>query len=218
MSDQTTQTTDGNDHINATDREQPQIATTQEEIKTRASTFKMLDSIVVDDLRSFRTVGQALRRIKSEELWKEITSGWVKYCELRGGSSKRANRIIQAARADEVIRNTLQDLPDSEYPASEWQIRPLGPSLSDDEIVKSWKLALEAAENRKPKQKDVEAAVKQILGDDDDEKPEKKPAKKAEILALIARLHALIEQKEVNPNNVSFELIKQILGQIEALV
>ena len=78
MSDQTTQTTDGNDHTNATDREQPQIATTQEEIKTRASTFTMLDSIVVDDLRSFRTVGQALRRIKYEELWKEITSGWVK--------------------------------------------------------------------------------------------------------------------------------------------
>ena len=180
----------------------------------------MLDSIVVDDLRSFRIVGQALRRIKSEELWKEITSGWVKYCELRGGSSKRANRIIQAARADEVIRNTLQDLPDSEYPASEWQIRPLGPSLSDDEIVKSWKLALGSVENRKPKQKDVEAAVKQILGDgdDDDEKPEKKPDKKAEILARIERLHDLIVKRELSREEVSFEMVEMAFRSLKAAV
>ena len=129
-----------------------------------------------------------------------------------------ANRIIHAARADEVIRNTLQNLPDSEYPRSEWQIRPLISSLSDSQIVDSWNLALEIAEDRKPIQKDVQAAVKQILGEEDDEKPEKKPEKKAEILARIARLHGLIVKREQSPEEVSFEKVEEAFSSLKAAV
>jgi hypothetical protein len=219
MSNQTTPTSDAHDYNTATDREQPQIATThKDKVATRASIFKVLDNIVVDGQLSFRKVGPAFRRIKSEKLWKESTSGWTKYCESRGSSSTHANRVIQAAKADDVIRNALQNLPDSEYPRNEWQIRPLVSSLSDSEIVDSWKLALDIAKDRKPIQKNVRAAVKQILREDDDEKPEKKPNKKAEILARIARLRALIAQREQSPETVSFEKVEEAFICLKAAV
>ncbi len=219
MSDLQTPNANTHDHNTAEDRVQtPNATTRKDENTTRTSTFKMLDRIVVEGQRSFQKVGPAFRRIKSEKLWKESTSGWTKYCESRGSSSTHANRIIQAAKADEVIRKTLQNLPDSEYPRNEWQIRPLVSSLSDSEIVDSWKLALEIAKDRKPIQKNVRVAVKQILAEDDDAKPEKKPDKKAEILARIARLRALIAQRELNPNDVSFEMVQEALDQVKALV
>jgi hypothetical protein len=172
----------------------------------------------VDGQLSFRKVGPAFAQIKSEKLWKESTTGWTHYCKSRGNSTTHANRIIQAALADKVIRNSLKNRPDSEYPRNEWQIRPLVAALSDGEIVDSWNLALDKAKDRKPVQKDVRAAVKKILGEEDEKKAEKKTDNKAEILARIALLHGLIAQRELSPDEVSFEKVEEAFTHLKAAV
>lgn len=117
-----------------------------------------------------------------------------------------------------MIRTSLQDRSDTEYPRNAWQIRYLVAKLSDSQIVNSWNLAIEIAEDRKPVQKHVRAAVKQILGEEDDEKPEKKSDKKAKLLARIARLHGLIAQRELNPDEVSFEKVEEAFTHLKAAV
>jgi hypothetical protein len=219
MSNQTSTQINTPEDTTVTVGDQTQIApVSQDDGGIHAASFVTLDQIIREGQRAFRKVGPAFERIKSEKLWDDFATGWTAYCGSHGCSPTHANRLIQAARADKVIRNALQNRSDSEYPQNAWQIRYLVAKLSDSEIVKSWNLALENAEDRKPLQKDVQAAVKHILGEKAIEKPEKKPNKKAEILARIERLHDLIVKREQSREEVSFEKVEMAFNSLKAAV
>jgi hypothetical protein len=219
MSNQTNTQINTPEDTTVTVGDQTQIApVSQDDGGIHHASFVTLDQIIRDGQLSFRKIGSAFDRIKAEKLWKESTTGWTEYCKSHRISSTHANRIIQAAHADKVIRTSQQNRSDSEYPQNAWQIRYLVAKLSDSEIVKSWNLALENAEDRKPLQKDVQAAVKHILGEKADDKPEKKPNKKAEILARIERLHDLIVKREQSREEVSFEKVEMAFSSLKAAV
>lgn len=181
---------------------------------TRAKMFESLDRIIKDQQLSFQKIGMAFARIKAEELWSERTSGWSAYCRYRGCSPTHANRQIRAAHADEVIRKALRNKPVSEYPQNEWQIRPMVPELSDDGIVQAWLLALELAKDRKPIQKNVRVAVKQILGETELDKPNKK----ADLRERIERLRSLVLKRENAPTEVTLEMVEKEFRTLIAAV
>ncbi len=130
--------------------------------------FVSCDNIVRKGSEYYRHVGQALKAIKIKKLWKKSFSSWTGYCKDRGISTVQANRLIRASAIDQQIRSAAAESPGKvqRLPCSEWQIRPLTKSMSDDDFLKSWILAIKLAGGKAPSQRNVRDAVKQILGDD----------------------------------------------------
>lgn len=176
--------------------------------------FNNLDRVVMDSQQSFRRVGAALAEIKEERLWNAVVDTWTKYCRLRGCTIQHANRLIHAARVDAVIREAAKEESIGEIPQNEWQMRPLLGDLTDDQRIKSWKLAIEIASPYNPVQKDVKAAVNQILGETTEDKPNKREA----LRILVERLHAYMLDREQGQESVPFAEIEVCFAKIKAAI
>ncbi len=110
----------------------------------------------------FLLVAQALYEIQRKQLWRMYCRSFAEYCEKRLKIS-RTFAYMQAAAA-EAMQNLLTNGEQFPLPTNERQLRPLA-GLESATQTAAWKLAVERAGDTKVTGKQVEDAVKEVLGE-----------------------------------------------------
>lgn len=122
--------------------------------------FRRCVDIIERSLKTFIEVGDALMRIRERRFYRESHSSFEGFCSERWGMSKtQANRLIAAT---EVVANLT---PIGANPIAESQVRPLS-GLSPDQQREAWRRAVESAPEGKVTAAHVEAAAKEIRGEE----------------------------------------------------
>lgn len=120
----------------------------------------------------FVRVGQALKTIRIERLYRDEYSEFGQFCLQELGQSKtHVNRTIQAAEIYEIIKEkapigAIPAAKDAEWelllPTNEAQIRPLTRLKSEEEQVEAWRNAVARAQGKGVTAKHVQEAVESI--------------------------------------------------------
>lgn len=102
-------------------------------------------------------VGNAIRLIHDEKLWRGEYFSFEEYCEKRWGWKK--SQAYNMISAGDVIRNISNNSTIVEKPTKESQCRPLA-SLPPQKQAEAWQDAVESAEGDQPTAAEVEQAAK----------------------------------------------------------
>jgi hypothetical protein len=144
------------------------------------SQLSRLESVIASGLETFLDVGNALRKIRDERLYRDGYQSFEAYAKERWGWGKAyAYRMIQAAQVDE----NLSPIGDSRSkPKNESQYREVGKAPAELQAAVVEAAAAKAAEeNREPTAKDFKQAVADVVYEDvepDDELPDDDPPEK----------------------------------------
>lgn len=113
------------------------------------------EEIIERGMRSFVEVGNALMRIRDNDLYTVTHNTFEAYCKERWGMARRtAYQMIDAATVVENVRNCAQ------IPTHESQVRPLA-ALPPEQQPAAWQEAVDTA----PEGKVTAAHVKQVVRD-----------------------------------------------------
>jgi hypothetical protein len=115
-------------------------------------------------LKSFTAVGDALKTIRNQGLYREKYPNFETYCRARWPGMGGASRARQLIAASDVARD-LAELPVK--PISEIQMRPLV-ALDADTRKEVWQHATESEE--RPTEKTIKAVIRDIVPSDPDER------------------------------------------------
>lgn len=121
-----------------------------------------LERQIAGGLRTFVQVGEALCEIRDSRLYRVEFGTFEEYCKSKWGFTKtQAFRLIGGA---EVAKN-LSPIGDKTkvVPVKESQARPLT-SLPPEQQSEAWEKAVDDAGGEQPTAKQVENAVKQVIG------------------------------------------------------
>ncbi len=129
--------------------------------------LEQLESVVVENFRTFVQVGQALAEIRERKLYRMKAMTFEKYCkELFDIAKSRAYQLINAASVIENVhpggQNDDEDI--TRFFVSEKQVRPLT-KLKPEQQVLVCRAAIESAPNGKITANHVNKVVKQYLGE-----------------------------------------------------
>ncbi|NJL10266.1 MAG: hypothetical protein HC908_09110 [Calothrix sp. SM1_7_51] len=107
---------------------------------TETQELRRLEAIVDRGLRAFWEIGQALRQIQAQRLYRQHYKNFEEYCITRWEMSRRsAYQLIEAASVYENVRHGAQILP-----ANERQARPLT-VLPPEKQQEAWNKAVSTA-------------------------------------------------------------------------
>ena len=131
--------------------------------KQELDDFENYEAAVDEGLPKFLAVGEALYLIRQRKLYRTQYSTFAEYCEKRFGLS-RQNAYLQIAAA-EVTENLSSNGLQIPAGTTERVLRPLANQTPEVQLD-AWKLAQARAKTagRKMSGKDVEAALKEVLG------------------------------------------------------
>ncbi|BAY66664.1 hypothetical protein NIES22_68080 (plasmid) [Calothrix brevissima NIES-22] len=112
--------------------------------ETEAQELRRLEATVERGLRAFWEIGQALRQIQDQRLYRQDYKNFEEYCITRWEMSRRsAYQLIEAASVYENVRHGAQILP-----ANERQARPLT-VLPPEKQREAWNKAVSTAPSGK---------------------------------------------------------------------
>ncbi|MFK0732997.1 MAG: hypothetical protein ACIWVG_17900 [Gloeotrichia echinulata HAB0833] len=112
--------------------------------ETEAQELRRLEATVERGLRAFWEIGQALRQIQNQHLYRQDYKNFEEYCITRWEMSRRsAYQLIEAASVYENVRHGAQILP-----ANERQARPLT-VLPPEKQREAWNKAVSTAPSGK---------------------------------------------------------------------
>lgn len=119
-----------------------------------------LEKVIEDGLGAFQNVvGEALRAIHAQKLYRAEFTTFDDYCKVRWNwSRQRAYQLIGAAK----VRRNLSTMVDKPQPTSERQTRSLA-KLKPEAQRKVWKKLFSAAQGKAITAEDVESAVEKHL-------------------------------------------------------
>lgn len=122
------------------------------------TTLRNCEKAISKGLETFREVGEALAKIRDEELFVETHSTFKAYCKERWNfSDSRARQLIGGARLAEKVESVTRVTLSSER-----HVRSLS-RLPDAKQAKAWKDAVDSAGGGAPTVKQVDDAVNHIL-------------------------------------------------------
>ena len=130
--------------------------------KQEVDDLEMYEAAIDEGLPKFLAVGEALFLIQKKKLYRMEYKTFAEYCEKRFGLS-RQNAYLQIAAA-EVTENLSSNGLQIPAGITERVLRPLANQPADVQ-VEAWKLAEAKAAGKKISGKDVEAALKEVLGE-----------------------------------------------------
>lgn len=138
------------------------------------------EAIIERGMMSFVEVGNALMRIRDNDLYTVVYDTFEAYCKDRWGfTSNYAKRLVRSA---ETMRR-LEAVPIGTLPATENQTRPLT-SLPEDQQLAAWKEAVETAPGGKVTAKHVNNVVNIRRGADKTKKKKRLPTFKPDTTGL----------------------------------
>lgn len=138
------------------------------------------EAIIERGMRSFVEVGNALMRIRDNDLYTITHDNFQTYCRDRWGMSKPY--AIQVMGAAKVAEN-LKTVAIATRPTHESQLRPLT-ALPPDEQVAAWKEAVETAPGGKVTAKHIHNVVNIRRGADKTKKKKRLPTFKPDTTGL----------------------------------
>lgn len=111
-----------------------------------ATKLERCETLIRQGIKAFFEMGQALKQIRDEGLYKEHYSTFEEYCQQRWNFERRhAYRLIDSAEVVANVSAATQTLP-----VSESQARPLT-KLEPEQQKKAWQLVVEeASQSGKP--------------------------------------------------------------------
>ena len=114
--------------------------------KTEGRKLAACEKVIRQGLQTFFDVGNALKQIRDERLYRGEFKRFEDYCRERWDmASAHARRLVAAAETVEKIApNGAKNPESSPAPQNEAQVRPLT-SLPEDEQVEVWQEACEEA-------------------------------------------------------------------------
>ncbi|MEW6427292.1 MAG: hypothetical protein AB1568_04570 [Thermodesulfobacteriota bacterium] len=124
-----------------------------------------LETYVVENLRTFIQVGQALAEISRERLYRSTHLDFAGYCQdIFAMSRQRAYQLIDASQVAEHLSTNCRHLV--EPPKNEGQIRPLLKYKDEPKKFEQvWVTAAKTAPNGKVTAKHVQATIFDITGE-----------------------------------------------------
>ena len=131
-----------------------------------AKRLEQLESVVVENFKTFVQVGQALAEIRDRKLYRTKAMTFERYCkELFDIAKSRAYEFISASDVVKNVRNCGRFGEESLLlPLNESQVRPLT-KLRPEQQVAVWQAAVESAPRGKVTASHVKSVVKQYLGE-----------------------------------------------------
>ncbi len=171
--------------------------------------FKRQHKVVENGVKAFWQVGQALAVIKARSLWRAGGhKSWDAYCRSVAGMSRgHAHRLLGAAGFLEILKTSPRG---DVFPMMEAQVRPLLRLPDPEQQVTAWVTAVERAEGGQPSAPDVKKVVLEILHP---EGPVEKPTSRAQ-----QRFDLVVKLKEVTRQKKSWEQVRELIEQLEALI
>jgi len=160
---------------------------------TTLSRLTTLEATIANGMETFMDVGNALRAIRDDRLYRDGYKSFEEYVKERWGWGKaHAYRMIQAAEVDE----NLSPIGDAK-PKNEAQLREVAKAPVEHQAAVVEAAAAKAAEeNREPTAKDYKAAVDELQYEDCDEEPEPaKPVEQPEYDAKVIKAWAACGQR-----------------------
>jgi len=136
------------------------------------SKLTTLETTIAEGMETFIDVGNALKQIRDERLYRDGYKTFEEYTKERWGWNRaHAHRMIQAAAVDENI--SIQ-IGDTAKPKTESQYREVAKAPADKQVAVVEAAAAKAeAEDRKPTAKDYREAVAEVVYEDAiDDEPE----------------------------------------------
>ena len=129
--------------------------------KQEVDDFEMYEAAVDEGLPKFLAVGEALYLISQKKLYRAQYKTFAEYCEKRFGLSRQnAYMQIDAARVTENLSTNGLQIPAG---TTERVLRPLANQTAEVQ-VEAWTLVQAKSAGKKISGKDVEAALKEVLG------------------------------------------------------
>lgn len=136
------------------------------------SKLTTLETTIAEGMETFIDVGNALKQIRDERLYRDGYKTFEEYTKERWGWNRaHAHRMIQAAAVEENI--SLQ-IGDTAKPKTESHYREVAKAPADKQAAVVEAAAAKAeAEDRKPTAKDYREAVAEVVYEDAiDDEPE----------------------------------------------
>ncbi len=130
--------------------------------KQEVDDLEIYEGVINEGLPKFLAVGEALYLIREKKLYRMQYKTFAEYCEKRFGLS-RQNAYLQIAAA-EVTENLSSNGLQIPAGTTERVLRPLANQTAEVQ-VEAWKLAQTKAAGKKLSGKDIEDALKEVLGE-----------------------------------------------------
>ncbi|MEO1399699.1 MAG: hypothetical protein AAFV72_00410 [Cyanobacteria bacterium J06635_1] len=130
-----------------TGSEQAALAVQEQRIESATETF-------------FITVGEALKIIRDQRLYKATYNTFEAYCQTRWGYTR--DRAYKLIRAIDTYNTLAQSARVDTLPSGERQIRELDKLPDSDQRVDAWVQAAGTAEGSQPTVAETKAAVKRV--------------------------------------------------------
>ena len=121
--------------------------------------FERAEVTIAKGLKSFLTVGMALKEIRDKRLYRQQFDTIEQYCIQRWDFSRP--RAYQLCAASEVMADLSTTVDSALLPETEWQIRPLTRLKETKHRRRAWAMAIKmaAAQGRRLTAQDAEDAV-----------------------------------------------------------
>lgn len=170
----------------------------------------------------FCSVGNSLKAISKDRLYREEFATFDDYCRDQWGYSKtHAHRLINAADCVEALAAAVSPDGDKRLPGNESQVRPLVDKLDAKKWPTAWQRVLKATEGKSITADEVEAVVSKMIGKSTEATKTKTAAaekeKKDEAEIKLTKIARLVT-KALNTKDPEVEQLKKILEKIHGML
>ncbi len=212
-----TEAKNGASQVKETKPQGPEPLTEEERkmLQVHENTLKMFAG-------GFCSVGNSLKAISKDRLYREKFATFDDYCRDQWGYSKtHAHRLINASNCVEALAAAVSPNGDQRLPANESQVRPLVDKLDSEKWPGAWQKVLKATEGKSITADEVEAVVSKMLGKSTDTTKAKTAAaakeKKAEAENTLTKIAKLVN-KALTTKEPEVEQLKKVLEQIQGML